>query len=493
MKRFILIAVTLSVSCAAFGQKAEFIEPRNVQGINSPEYKTFRVKDNTYVLYDHFAMMAPIMHDLQLDAYDANLKPIGSNVIDKTLESGDANIYEGIFALQDKMVMFKSEFAKGKGMTLFYYPFSVTGSRQAGVELVSFSSEKAMNSGNFQVNVSDDGTKIVVLCELPFLKDSLEHGIVYVFDNTFKELWHTDLRFPNSSEKAPHNDLFVNNSGVVFDLKRIPVKKSFDYYSMFTFTNNGKTMKESKIDLGPDGHISTYVSGFCTNGDLYLAGYSYTDKKSGVNVDWPTHVFTVKVSAADGSLPLDKVSEMTREASIKSVKLIVQADNTAILLGENQSETSKARPSPAPPGTYDYEYEYGTITTMKFGADGTKLWTYLVDKSRKSTNDGGRYQSFSALIMNGNLVIVFEDYYYKHDGKEHAVVGPLLVWQFCSVIVTVNQDGSKVSETIINDQRMAGEKAEYHLIARTGVKLSESSMFFIGSRGLELVGVKVTL
>lgn len=494
MKKIIIAATVMASLAAQSGkvcaQTVEFIEPRNVQGVESPEYQTFRVNGNTYVLYSKFSMKSPILRDIQLDAYDANMKPIGSNAIDKSqLDPGDANIYEGIFALQDKMVMFKSEFMKGEGSSLYYYPFTVTGARQAGVKLVNFPAEKAMNSGNFQVNVSDDGTKIAVLCELPFLKDSMEHAILYVFDNNFKELWHMDFRFPYSSEKAPHNDIFVNNNGVVFDLKRVPVKKSFDFYTVFTFTN-ATTRKESKVDLGQDGHISTYKAAFTAAGDLYLAGYAFQDKKSGINVETPTKAFVVKVSAADGTLPVDKVTEMPSEANIKAAQLIVQADNTAFLIGENQYTTST--PVPNVPGQYDYEYQMEDITIMKFGADGTKLWSYIVDKDLRSRNDGGKYLSFAAFVMNRNLVITYRDYLYRHDGKEHKVVGPVLGSQFVNVFLTLNQDGGKVKESYINDPRMGGEKGEYFLITRTGVKINENTLFFIGGRGLELVGIKVT-
>jgi hypothetical protein len=489
MKKFALLTIACATALSAFAQSVEFIEPRNVQGVAMPEYQTFRVKDYTYVLYKQFSMQSPILHNLQLDAYDANLKPIGSNTIDKTLDPGDANMYEGIYALTDKLVMFKSEFNKGEGMTLFYYPFTSTGARQAGTELVNFPAEKAMNSGNFKVAVSDDGSKIAVLCELPYVKDSVEHDILYVFDNSFKELWHMDFRFPYEGGKAPFNDIYVNNNGVVFNMKQVPVKKAFDFYSMFTF--NGTTMKESKIDLGQDGHIATYKTGFFTNGDLYLGGYSYTDKKVGINVDTPTHTFAVKVSAADGSLPVDKVSEIPMLGSIKATQVIVQSDNTTFLIGEHQYTASTPRPNL--PGQYDYENQYSDITVMKFGADGSKLWSYSVDKDTKSFNDGGKYLSYAAFVMNGNLVITYRDHLYRHDGKEHKVVGPILLNQFVNVFLTLNQDGGKIKESYIIDPRMGGEKGEYFLISRTGVKVNENTLFFVGGRGLELVGIKVTL
>src|SRR5688572_8223400 len=217
MKKIFLLCVALAWTAFPFAQTVEFIVPRNVQNVPQAEFCAYTVKDNFYVLQKKFCMQALVMHDLQLDAYNSKFEPVASNPIDKSLATVDANIYEGIFALADKMVMFKSEFKKPNSV-VYAYPFDSKGVRGEKVELTSFPAEKAMNSGNFQVNVSEDGTKIVVMCELPFVKEAMEKCIVIVYDNTFKELWKKEYEFPYSSEKAPHNDVFVNNSGVVFDL-----------------------------------------------------------------------------------------------------------------------------------------------------------------------------------------------------------------------------------------------------------------------------------
>jgi hypothetical protein len=152
---------------------------------------------------------------LQLDAYDANRKPIGTNTIDKTLEMGDANIYEGVFALKDKLVMFKSEFSKASGAKmsyLYYYPFDVSGKRQKKMSLTSFIAESAFNSGNFSVNVSPDGSKVAVISELPYEKEGMEKCIVTVYDGNFKKLWKKDYTFAYESSKAPKNTIFINNT-----------------------------------------------------------------------------------------------------------------------------------------------------------------------------------------------------------------------------------------------------------------------------------------
>ncbi len=326
-----------------YGPGVEFIEPRNVQHVNRPEITTYTVNDRYYVLYDQYSMSSPISHTLQLDAYDAKtMKPLGTQDIDKTIPAGDANIFAGTYALADQLVMFKYEYEKGKGCILYYYLLAEKGNHAEGVELATIPAEKAMNSGNFEVSVSEDGSKIAVLYELPHVKEALDQqAVVYVFDNTFKELWKKEYSFPYASEKAPRNTIFVNNDGVVFNLKQVPVKKSFDFYSVFTFAGNGEKVTESKLDLGENGQVSSYKSAFAANGDLQLLGYYYADKKSGVNVETPVGTFFVKVSATDGSLPVDKITTFDPQQNIKALYLLPQADNGFILVGERQYENQR--------------------------------------------------------------------------------------------------------------------------------------------------------
>src|SRR5688572_28621530 len=211
-------------------QTVEFIEPRNIQKVPEADFFTYKVGDNVYVLQKKYRMMAPVSFDLQLDAYDANRKPIGSNAIDKTLEMGDANLYKGIFPLKDKLVMFKSEYSKASGSKMFYlyyYLFDVTGKRGKKNLLSSIDAESAGNSGNFRVNVSPDGTKLAVITELPYVKEGMESCRITLYDNSFKQLWKKDYTFGYEGSKAPKNDIFVNNNGTVFLLKQVNLKKEF--------------------------------------------------------------------------------------------------------------------------------------------------------------------------------------------------------------------------------------------------------------------------
>jgi hypothetical protein len=248
-KQLQLLCLCMATAFSLSAQTVEFIEPRNVQNVPGADFSTYKVGDYFYVFQKKYRMMAPVMYDLQLDAYDANLKPISSNIIDKTLEMGDANIFQGIFPLKEKLVMFKSEYSKASGNKMSYiyaYPFDVMGKRQKKIQLTTINAESAFNSGNFGINVSPDGSKIAVISEQPYDKEGMEKCTVSVYDEQMKLLWKKDYTFAIESAKAPKNSIMVNNAGVVFILKRIPVKKAHDVFSVLTFSDNSKTVVEKK-------------------------------------------------------------------------------------------------------------------------------------------------------------------------------------------------------------------------------------------------------
>ncbi|MEO5643190.1 MAG: hypothetical protein ABIQ40_04620 [Bacteroidia bacterium] len=499
MKALQLIIAAGIFSGTAFAQTTEFIEPRNVLKAETPKISTLKVKDITYLIYDSYTK-ASMTHTVQLDAYDANMKFAGTNIINKSDDPAEPGVFEGVFALTNNVGLFKSSWDKKGGMEIFGYTVDANAKKQPGKKLCGFTAEKMMNTGSFRVNVSPDGSKIVVLCELPTVKDSLEHTQIYVYDNNFKQLWMKDYRFPNAAgvaEKYRYNNVYVNNDGIVFDMKQVPVKKAYDYFTVFTFLSNGAKVEERKMDLGENGHIGTYKADFCTNGDLIFAGYCYPDKKVGVNVETMNNAFFVKVSAADGGMPVDKLNAIDPKPSIKANILLILADNSAILIGENEYVTETGRIGANAPTTsnviYDYDYNNTNISNIKFGADGVKKWEHTIERDLKSRNDGGRSLGIFACMMGDNLMVSYNDYLYRHDGKPHVIVDPIYGSYRTNIIAKIGPEGVKLSESVNMDKRLAGRDAEYSFLPASGTKANETTLYFIAARGLELVPAKVTL
>jgi hypothetical protein len=488
-KQLQLLCFCLATAFSVSAQTVEFIEPRNVQNVAGADFSTYKVGDNFYVLQKKYRMMAPVMYDLQLDAYDANRKPIGSNIIDKTLEMGDANIFQGIFPLKDKLVLFKSEFSKASGSKMSYiyaYPFDVMGKRQKKIQLTTINAESAFNSGNFGINVSPDGSKIAVISEQPYDKEGMEKCTVSVFDEQMKLLWKKEYTFAIESAKVPKNEILVNNAGVVFILKRIPVKKAHDVFSVFTFSDNSKTVVEKKIELDNGFTISSSQHLFTAEGNLQIAGFYYTNKKAGINVETPDGTFFIEVKAASGDLTATKSTKI-RSANIKATQLLRMPDNGFALVGESIVE--KSTPKAGVPFEYNYEYKTGYNHIIKLGADGVMQWDYEIRRELTSGNDGGRFLGSYCWVHGTDINVLFTDNLSNHDNKRQFIE---FGTRWINLFQTIGADGKFKSETVISDPRIGGKKGEYLFIPVTGDVYKDNKIFMLAARGLELVGATIT-
>lgn len=489
MRKLTAVFVGAIIGTTVMAQTVEFIEPRNVQNVQGTAFSSYKVGDNFYVLQKKYRMMAPVMYDLQLDAYDANRKPIGSTMIDKTLEMGDANIFQGVFALKDKLVMFKSEYSKSSGSKMSYiyaYPFDVNGRRQKRTQLTTINAESAFNSGNFGVNVSPDGTKIAVISEQPYDKEGMERCTITVFDEQFKQVWKKDYTFPYESAKGPRNEIMVNNAGVVFLLKRIPVKKAHDQFSVFTFAESGKTIVEKKIELENGFTVSSSKHLFTADGNLQVAGFYYMNKKVGINVETPDGTFFLEVKAATGDLAAAK-SNKVRSASIKATQLLRTADNGFILVGETIVE--KSTPKPGVQFDYSYEYKTGYNHVIKLGPTGTLQWDYELRRELRSAEDGGRFLGTYCWINGNDVNLFFTDELSRHDNKRQFIE---FGTRWINLYQVIGSDGNLKSETVIADPRIGGKKGEYTFIPSTGSVYKDNKLFMLAARGLELVGATVS-
>ena len=480
-------------SISLFAQTIEFIEPRNVQNFPQASFSAYLVGDHLYIVQKKYNMGSPISFDLQVDVYNSQRKPVGSSVIDKNLEMGDANIYKGIFALKSNLTMFKSEFTKASGTKLYqlyYYPFESNGTRKKKTLLTSINAESAFNSGNFVISASPDGSKLAVLSELPFNKDGMEKCSLAVYDQQFGLIWKKEYEFPYESSKVPNNDLFVNNDGIAFILKRIKAKKQFDRFSLFTFTTNGQNIIEKKIDLGNAFTISTYKHLFNDRGDLILSGYYYIDKNVGINVETPDGPFYILLSAATGDLSASRANNVkSHKQNLVALQLLPLPGNEVLLLGEQQFVSTRL--IPGKPGEYNYEYINRTVSLSRMTSDGSLTWEYNMDRELKSENDGGRSLSSFAWTKGDDTHLVFVDHLYRRDDRKQVVIAPGLAGAKVAVVETIGNDGKLKTSSYVKDIRIGGKTGEYMFIPASA-SLFGPSVFLLSARGAELVGTKLT-
>lgn len=482
----ILIQLSLLIFFTVKAQQVTFVEPRTTQEVERPTFEPYAAGGRYYILQKQFNMSSPVLYDMQLDAYGSAYKPMGSNVLDKTLAMGDANLQNGFFVVNNQLVQFKSEFkstGSKKKMLLYYYIFDKEGNRQKGQLLAEFPSLKALNAGNFHVNVSEDGSKVAVFCEMPFVKNTKEEAILMVFDADWNQLWKETITFPYDSRRGPQNDLFVSNQGEVAIVKQVKVKKEADKFQVFTFSRDGKMTGEAAINPSENFTISTYEGHFNQDGKLILSGNYYKDQKVGINVETPDGPFFALIDPLTGTIPLMQASTYTRaHQNLVVLDAFVYPDNSVLLVSEQVYEKSTARPGGG--FEYDYEYNHKNIVVARLNSDGGFEWEYVIERDLKSMNDGGRFFSVVTGPAGEETRLLYRDDISKYGtGKQAGTEG--------YVVMTLGSDGNLKQATAITDQRIAGMGGQYSFIPSSGIAVSANEWFLLAARGKELVGVKL--
>lgn len=488
-----LAAILLSVTMVN-AQTIRLSQKYTTEAVDNPAFTSYLINDYYYVIQDKYNSKSPIYRDVQVDMFDNKGEFVSSSgLIDATMNYTEPNNWVGMLPLTSGLAMFKSRYQKegdSKRSDLYAYPFNLT-QRGSGIKIATTSSEGAMNAGNFYVASSPDGSKVAVLVQHPYMKEKRENCDIIVFDNSFKEVWRKNFDFPFDNGKHPNNTLWVNNAGAVFILKEVDPKNENPYQSFVVFTSNGATMKESRLAMGVDGKISSYQTAFTPQGDLVMGGLYFNDKKFGVNVEKPKGVFRLSLSGSDGSLQVG-FTPQNFTMTTKAINLILLEGGGVILTSEEQ--TVKSTPLPDKPFEYNYEYTNANIYVNKISEKGELQWQHIAKREVKSVNDGAKSNGVFTSIQNGNISLIYRDYYYKYDGKQHAVVGFAELNRFINVHRSLSMDGKVVSDTYI--KRLGNDDSKeaiiIYLVPATGKQLDEKNCLFMGCTEKILYGIKVT-
>lgn len=484
-----------------YAQTVEFIEPRNTQEFNDVEFTHYSTTTHHYVLQDVFVMNMPVNRKIQLDSYDSNFKKVGSNLLEQnTLKPDDANIYEGFHVINDKLYLFKSHLIKVDGRhAVNYYPINEQCERGAGTELTHFKADKALNAGNFHVTVSPDGSKILIFGEMPFEKEGNEKCMLWVYDKNFKLLWEKSYEFSYPSVKGPVNDFAVNNLGNVFIAKRVKIKKEMDFQALFTFTNNGNSVNETKLDMKENLIISSSSTSFDKDNNFVQAGFYFSDKKVGINVSTPTGVFYLKANGSSGDILSLTATDIKGRENLTARQLIQLDGGDYILSGEQIYENKEiVNPGTSTP-QYNYEHSNRSIFLYRINnATGDLTWNRQIEREVKSMNDNGKTNSFFIWETNqGELAVLFRDHLYKYDTPNAKVVGPGMANVFNVATHFLNIETGETSKTMVcREETMGGKHGEYMIIPQTAMKISGNSVWLISASKErdknELVSTKLT-
>lgn len=496
----VLAILCLAIYSQAYAQEPAFTigyeRTNSVQ--DNPEATTFTIEKNNYVLYSKFRMSEGML--LHLEGYSDPLNDfLCSQDIPIPHLPNEIAIYEGFIALSNKMILFRSVYNKdAKKSVLFAHELDQKGMVMdpAGKEIASIPSEKVMNSGNFIIKASPDGKSFVILSEFPFVKETKEKFAVTVFDNSMKQLWTKEMDLLHDSRRGPTNDPSLSNTGIVYVIKKVEGPKNADFYTSYQIADKGAKVKENVIDMEAPKKIVNYGSVIDeTSSDLIIAGYYTEDGKVTLGGTGFKGYFTSRISGSTGDNAARTVNAFDKTYSNLRVTSLLNIKGNTFLVGEEKFEENIATEQKDSKGfaVYNRVFTSEDIHVSVFDISGKNIINSVLRKTNKSTEDGGFANGLSASIVGEQIMLVYNDFQYRHDGQDHKVVGPMLASIKIPIIQFIGADGSTGKKFALIDANVGGKKGTVVLCPQIFIPVSNKDLFFIGKDGGSIYPLKLKL
>ncbi|MEZ4738452.1 MAG: hypothetical protein R2818_03635 [Flavobacteriales bacterium] len=363
-----------------------------------------------------------------LERYDNTLKHLGTQeVFFQGGVMGDAYFLDEVIAVNGVIHAFVTHWNKAAGTnTLLAHTLGFDGVLSEGKELDVIKAEKMGNSGTYTRALSPDGSKLLVLAELPYEKGTKESVRMSCFELPDLSLaWKHEQALDWDADKGLHNDIAVSNSGRAYLFKKTWQKPVWQYALYATDGKGswkahrstqleGKEIEDHRIMIGPDGACFVYA--------LYTTQPSAYDKK--VHGSWYARF------AADGSLtvdraegwPMDMVASMSGERiaadaakshidDLRIKDILFRSDAMPLVLLEQVESTSKMVAGSSPI-QFTYEWKYGNAVAICLDpVSGAPLWWQSVDKRQeaRSNVDQDEFGSFVYTLKADRLYVLWNN------------------------------------------------------------------------------------
>lgn len=392
----LLMTCALSSGHFLFAQEPiyKWGEPVTDEKLDRKLEKLLMVSDEGFILLRSKPDMGTTLK-YWLEYYDQQLKL--KNTVEVRFNGGvmgDSYDIHDIQGVNGKIYAFVEHWSKADQMhSLAIKEINSDGSLTDLAELDGIAAQKIMNNGFFNVSFSDDGSKLIVLAELPFEKETKEIVRLTCFETaTMKQVWKQERELGWPCEKARNNYVAVDNQGAAYIFKRIWQKPIWQY-ALYSFNGSDK-YNETEVTNIPEGEIVDYKLRFDQSGDFTVVA-SYSNKPSAFSKNL-TGLWYAKITEP-GSAPqmisttwpealLTRMKEknMLTDYTIQDVLLRKDGNYTVLL---EQVKEGKDVVQGSQPIKYIYSYTYGNFIAYTFDSNtGEAKWWQAFNKKQEVPN-----------------------------------------------------------------------------------------------------------
>jgi predicted transcriptional regulator len=339
--------------------------------------------------------------------------------------------YEGIFYVGGKLIMFTSHYDKKGDRNIAYAEHLSESGEPEGdrVEVDRLFSDKVANKGSFQFIVAEDHSKILVIHQEMYKKDSREKFFYKMFDQNLKVLWEKKMELPFKDKYSSVGGYKIDAGGKVYaqcgvtNEKKEKGKANYTYY-IIEYDPTADKMEKYHVNLAGK-YISeiTYADDPKHNNIVCAGFYS---NKSGAGM---AGVFYLRINKESKEITEKGIKDFGKEFLAQFIgekkaskgkeaysfdmrHFILREDGGAILVAEQYYVQEVCRSSGGTGLTVqrcDLHYYYKDIICASINPDASIAWVTRVPKFQHSVNDGGFYSSYLISMKGNQIFFLFND------------------------------------------------------------------------------------
>jgi hypothetical protein len=501
-KTKILFAIFLILTGNLFSQDFDLIW----SDLILKEGKNSRIYDIEYLdsdeEYHYFIFMQSQGKKIYpyLYKFNKNLELVLNKQINFQYDEKTSLVFQGSAALNGDFYIFSSYFNSSKDMNYgFVSELSKEGVFSLDLkEIDAMSQEKKMNYGFYDVDMSEDKSKILFSRLNPYKKDEQEKYALKVMDENFEIIWENEVALPYKDKDFSIQDYNVDDNGnaylqgKLYEGKNDSKTTKDDYaYKIYMYSKDKLEPKEYNLDLKDKLPIDIVMKYSATG--LHCTGlYSDYETRSASGV---FHLDFNKETGGVSNLvtqdfPSSLRDEFRTDKQIKNDKntdqglplfeireLLVNEKGEKFLIAEQYKFWTTTRSSTVngvTTTTTIYHYLYGDVLVTKFSKSGEVEWHSHVDKYQHTTNDGGYYSSFLAKMHgeDSKIDIFFSELLSRAEAGTKSKDE-----RYTTKVITIDASGAKTENNLFN---VADEETIFR--PKKSVHLNEKSSLIIGER-----------
>jgi hypothetical protein len=430
--------------------------------------------------------------DLEMNAQE-NYPVEYNDVEDRDLQ------YEDVYMFADRLFLLANYRNKKEKTKHLVYSEIDKETFQLGalqeIAQMSYEDGSRKNSGEFEVLVSKDKSKIAVVGLLPKVKGEQESYIMHVYDDTFGELWSRQETLEYDQNLFDVADINLSNDGVIFVLGKLYNEKRRDKrdgevnYKYFLNSYYGKADKESYEIAYKDLYLNdVFLVPQQNKKVLTMVGF-YSEEGYGLKgtftmdlnlVSREVELFNTAELGLDFFLEnttkmqakrIEKRAEKGKSVELGQVELrgVFYSDSGNIVLAAERAYIEVITTRSGPTSYTTTIYHYDDIILIAIDKDRNIQWTRRIPKSQVTADDGGFYSSYFPEYHEGKLYLMYNDnkenFKVVRPGKPKAFNGKISSSMGVCAIVDL-EDGSVTKTSLFSakdEEVFARPKVFYRL------------------------------